>query len=387
MVDLHSRAVRKRIAAWREEALIDADTAERLLRREADAPSYFGGVVAAMGALSVGLGVAAVVAANWDALPVGLKLAAHAGLNLLLAWWALRMFDADVDKEGGWGLRGVDPPLIVLSASILAFIAHVGQAFNLQGDLLSPMAAWAALTTPFLLYMGRGAGARWAWTAALAGLTAGFLEQYVDHLSNAHLVGGFFAALTVIAYAGPLYFRGERLGPWGEHLQTLAVIAIVVVTTSAQLGWRLEPSEWRGDVPQMVYADALRTLPIATIGLTAAAFALTGGAPWRRPAALLIIFSPLYAAAPVLVGGFGSAHVEALATCLYWLALAGAAYGAGRIGVYKFAAAIVALRLFGVFAEAFSGLLMTGGGLILSGAALIGLAQATRRLLNRTTQP
>ncbi|HRJ62374.1 MAG TPA: DUF2157 domain-containing protein, partial [Azospirillaceae bacterium] len=89
MIDLHGRAVRARIEQWRETGLIDAATAERLLVHEAgDEKGGFHGALTLIGAGAVALGVAALVAANWDLLPIWLKLGTHVALNVALGVWA-----------------------------------------------------------------------------------------------------------------------------------------------------------------------------------------------------------------------------------------------------------------------------------------------------------
>lgn len=374
-MDVHGRAVKKRIVHWRDAGLLDADVADRLLRYEAERPAIFGSTLVVIGALSIGLGLSALVAANWDVLPIWCKLSAHALFNVVAAFWAA----SRVERDGGF-THGVDASLIVLSASTLAFIAHVGQSFNLQGDLFAPMAAWAALTTPFMLYLGRGPGARWAWTASLAGLAAGVVDKYGEALVDARLTGTVFALLIAAGCAAPAFLRKDRAAAWGAHVQGLALTALVVAVSTTQLIWRFESAA--PDISRALLAELLRCLPVAVIGLTAAAFAVHGRAALRRPATYFIVLSPLYGAAPLLFGGAESAVVEAAAVCFYWLALAGAAFAAGRITVYKLAATAAALRLFGVFVESFAGLPATGGGLILAGLALMGLAWGLKRLLN-----
>lgn len=379
MIDLHAAAIRARIGRWREAGLIDEDTARRLTLFEAEARPMFGSTLTLIGALSIALGVVAVVSANWDALPIWLKLSAHIVVNLGLGLWAA--YAAKTEAQGRWL---VDAPLIILSASTLAFIAHVGQAFQLQGDLLSPLATWCVLTTPFMLALGRSAAARWAWTATLAATGLGVVDVYGEALIEAHLVGACVAGVIVLCFAAPLAARGERLAPWGTHFQNIALVMLVTLASTTQIMWR---EQFNIHDVAGVWTETINALAVAVIGLTAASFALTGRPPWRRPISAFVVFTPVYAALPLLVGGAGSVVVEAAAVCLYWLGIALLAHGAGRFWLYKLAVIVVTMRLFGVFLEAFGGLLMTGGGLILAGALFLGLGYGLRRFLQKTTGP
>jgi uncharacterized membrane protein len=379
MIDLHAAAIRARIGRWREAGLIDEDTARRLTLFEAEARPMFGSTLTLIGALSIALGVVAVVSANWDALPIWLKLSAHIVVNLGLGLWA-----AYAARSEAQGRLLVDAPLIILSASTLAFIAHVSQAFQLQGDLLSPLATWCALTTPFMLVLGRTAAARWAWTATLAATGLGVVDVYGEALVDARLVGACIAGVIVLAFAAPLAARGERLAPWGTHFQNIALVMLVTLASATQIMWR---EQFNIHDVAGVWTETINGLTVAVIGLAAASFALTGRPPWRRPISAFVIFTPVYAALPLLVGGAGSVVVEAAAICLYWLGIALLAHAAGRFWLYKLAVIVVTARLFGVFLEAFGGLLATGGGLILAGALFLGLGYGVRRLLQRTTGP
>jgi uncharacterized membrane protein len=379
MIDLHAAAIRARIGRWREAGLIDEDTARRLTLFEAEARPMFGSTLTLIGALSIALGVVAVVSANWDVLPIWLKLSAHILINLGLGLWA-----AYAAKSEAQGRLLVDAPLVILSASTLAFIAHVGQAFQLQGDLLSPLATWCALTTPFMLALGRTAAARWAWTATLAATGLGVVDVYGEALVDARLVGACVAGVIVLAFAAPLAARGERLAPWGVHFQNIALVTLVTLASATQIMWR---EQFNIHDVAGVWTETINGLTVAVIGLAAASFALTRQPPWRRPISAFVIFTPVYAALPLLVGGAGSVVLEAAAICLYWLGIALLAHAAGRFWLYKLAVIVVTARLFGVFLEAFGGLLATGGGLILAGALFLGLGYGVRRLLQKTTGP
>jgi uncharacterized membrane protein len=68
-------ALSRRLAAWVREGLIDADTAQRIEAYEAThrRPTALYALVG-LGALAIGMGLIAIVGANWDEIPAYLKL-------------------------------------------------------------------------------------------------------------------------------------------------------------------------------------------------------------------------------------------------------------------------------------------------------------------------
>ncbi|HRQ81930.1 MAG TPA: DUF2157 domain-containing protein [Azospirillaceae bacterium] len=384
MIDLHGRAVRARIEQWRETGLIDAATAERLLVHEAgDEKGGFHGALTLIGAGAVALGVAALVAANWDLLPIWLKLGTHVALNVALGVWAA----AAAERRPGGG--GAESLLIVLSGSSLAFIAHVGQSFQLQGDPFTPMAVWLALTAPFTVALGRSLAVRWLFTFGVGSTLMAGLDVYGEALIEAKALAASAAALLAVTYAAPLWLRGFAAAPlWNRHFSQIALAALMLATPLvAELGWRVGGAEL-----DEVLTEATRGALVASIGLALAGAGFVmqaakdppGGGlagDWRF--AVFVAASPLYALAPMLSGGAESPVAAGAAFCFYWLAAAWFAHAANRLAYYRLAVVLVAIRLFAAFVEAFGGLLLTGGGLVLVGLLFLGMGWGTQRLLRR----
>jgi hypothetical protein len=395
MIDVHGRAVRRRIADWAEAGLIDAGTAARLVRFEdARGPGGSLGTLTNLGLLALALGVVALVSANWDEIPAWVRLGGHAALNLALGLAAHAGLTRERLGPVRLGFRAREGILLLLSASTLALLAHVGQTFQLQGDALGLLAAWLALVTPFTLAAARSGINRWAWTAgALA--TAGLaLAEHAEWLADRRLLSTALALPIVAAHAAPLAFRTwPGAAGWGHHLRLVALGALAALTSAAQLAWRLEGGEdlalgsWWSEGPAGLRLDVLLGAGVATAGLVAACLAEAGRArPETREGEAFptfVVASPTWAALPLLIGGAGSPLVEAGALCLYWAAAAGLARAHGRADLYRLAVGLVAARVLLVFLEAFGGLLLTGFGLVAGGVLLLALGYAARRLLAR----
>ena len=92
MNDRHVRWLKGEIALWRQEGAVDEATAERLLARYAALPAgvSLGRVIlGSLGALLVGLGVIALLAANWEDFSRGLRtVIAFAPLTACVAVFA-----------------------------------------------------------------------------------------------------------------------------------------------------------------------------------------------------------------------------------------------------------------------------------------------------------
>ena len=71
----------RKIATWHDAGLIDAATRDRLLAYEAaHARPLALWAVFGIGALAIGLGLASVIAANWEDIPGQLRLGVHLAL-------------------------------------------------------------------------------------------------------------------------------------------------------------------------------------------------------------------------------------------------------------------------------------------------------------------
>src|SRR3546814_8561663 len=83
------------LQAWLASGLIDAATADAIRDHEGAARTPWGRwAVIALGLLAVALGIALVIASNWQAIPGGLKLGVHLLLTVIaaaVAWRADRL--------------------------------------------------------------------------------------------------------------------------------------------------------------------------------------------------------------------------------------------------------------------------------------------------------
>jgi uncharacterized membrane protein len=117
----------RKLKAWVAAGLIDAAAADRIRAWEAQhsRPLAIWAVVG-VAALSIGLGVISLVAANWAAIDGETRLALHGALMVGLgaALWALLAPGGERTRR--WGEAGI----FVYAALGLGFLGHVGQVYQ-----------------------------------------------------------------------------------------------------------------------------------------------------------------------------------------------------------------------------------------------------------------
>ncbi|RWA59417.1 DUF2157 domain-containing protein [Mesorhizobium sp.] len=138
----YASRVRSDIARWRQTGLIDAPTAEALVRDiEANERKSlsFGSILAMMAALLFGAAILIFVAANWEAIPRLVRVAAL--FTAILAGYVggavLKTRDHAAIGEALW---------IVAAAAFGGSIALIGQMYHLTGDEASALLTWGAGT-------------------------------------------------------------------------------------------------------------------------------------------------------------------------------------------------------------------------------------------------
>ncbi|TIW71342.1 MAG: DUF2157 domain-containing protein [Mesorhizobium sp.] len=138
----YASRVRSDIARWRQTGLIDAPTAEALVRDiEANERKSlsFGSILAMMAALLFGAAILIFVAANWEAIPRLVRVAAL--FTAILAGYVggavLKTRDHAAMGEALW---------IVAAAAFGGSIALIGQMYHLTGDEASALLTWGGGT-------------------------------------------------------------------------------------------------------------------------------------------------------------------------------------------------------------------------------------------------
>lgn len=379
------------LTRWRAAGLIDDDALRRIASWElTQARPVWLWALAGLGAFAVGMGVLAVVAANWERIPGWLKIAVNLGLNagaaagVFIAW------------QRGWE-KTREILALLLSGLVLSGIALISQVYQLHGDIWLALLVWMAICTPFvaLVTRSRVLGVAWSLAAATTYVTA--LDTLAPVLDR--LLGGESVMLLAWVPGLLLLAVGVARGAWMEcrgqgnaiaacGLLALLVaagipqllvfnaregagvlVAVVVTLLVAALLWQARGRDPAG-------ATALMVIVLAGLGTWLATMAIwnfagsEGRTFWSRRSADGL---PYLGATLVFIA--------------FWAVVSWLALRAGRRGLFACAFGVIVVRVFIIYWEAFGGLLNTGLGLISGGVLCLGLAALGWHIARRAGAP
>lgn len=374
----------RKIAAWHEAGLIDAETRDAILAYEAaHARPLALWAVFGIGALAIGLGIVSVIAANWEEIPGPLRLAVH----LALIAGALGALFAREDRLAQASPWAVEALVFVTAALGLTFFGHLGQVYQTSSPLWKPLGAWLVLFVPLLLLTGRSwptaaaltGGAVWcAWDYAAAVTDYGAPDPSLTVLLWTALVTAL--PVVIAPFAAGLRARSVRPDFW-RRLEQLALaygVAGAAFATALAGGDAFGEKGLTGEWSSMATSGAVALAAgLATIGLRPGMSGRMSGA--IMAGAGLIV--------PLAFLADGLTMPAALLFMALWAGIAAAALAAHWRGVFQLAVAAIALRLIILSFELASDLLLSGFGLILSGLLILGVAWAAVRVSKAFAPP
>ncbi len=376
---------------WRDAGLIDDGAVARIGAWEAQhrRPIWLW-ALSGIGALAIGLGVVAVVAANWEEIPAAAKLAVHLLLTGLCAVFVFIAWQRDQAWPREIGA-------LLLFGLVIGGIALIGQVYQLQSDPWQALVTWLALCTPFLALVTftRLVGALWLAAAVLTWFAAYEpLEGLIVPLASGHAPGHFFHLLLylpacLIVVVAVVRRRWPPAEDQGELLLNLALagLALAVSTAVVVIDSRLVSQV----APVEIWVGAVATL------LAAAALWFGSGVLPRHHALAFLGASFVVWTASLLLARAWNAEervtFEAIFGLLfigYWAAIGWLAARSGQRVLFGLAFTVIGLRLLILYFQAIGGLTATGLGLIGGGVLCILLTwvgwRLTRRLTPRSTQ-
>ena len=379
------------LGRWREAGLIDDEAARRIATWEAaQARPVWLWALAGLGAFALSMGVLAIVAANWERIPGWLKIATNLSLNaataLALLWAWMRQWQKTRELLA-----------LILAGLVLSGIALISQVYQLDGEVWQALLIWLASCTPFVVLATRSRllGVAWAlaaaatyiaaieklerflgsvlqgepvillvWVPALLLLLAGLARRRLPEgraQGDAIIGCGVLALLFAASFPQLIVFRPAQ--------EAGTAIAIVLSLLVAALLWR-EAQRGDGGAPALfvMVIGGLCTW-LATIAIWRL-FGSEGGAFWQRRHEDAL---PHLCAALVFIA--------------FWATVSWLALRAGRRTLFAAAFAVIAVRIFILYWEAFGGLLNTGMGLIGGGLLCLGLAAAGWHIARRSGSP
>jgi uncharacterized membrane protein len=375
-----------KLAEWQRAGLLTAEAAARIREYEGhQTRPYLLYAVGGLGALTIVLGLVAVIASNWESIPGGVKLA----VDLLLAA-ALAIGLVIVDRRGIDWLR--ETLIALYWGHVLASIGLISQVYHLGGATWQALLVWTGLTFP-LVTRSRSDGLATLWVLALHITYFMALEPLAAGPASEGLIAGLVGLAPLLCLAVATSSTITRARPNFHHaFAGLGWLGALAMTSAASFAFYDSPMR-----DEFFDSFALATAIAAAIVvfLMVRAVRLVGGhreavLPLRVLLALFIVFGY----APILLATGKQELLGALVFIALWAVVAWFGYATHNARTLSLATAIIGVRLIAVYFEVFGSLMDTGLGLISGGLLTVALAwfwaNKRRELASRfdeTTEP
>ena len=362
-------SVLQKLESWQKAGLIDARQKQIIMDYENSQSSHkLSRIVYFLACFTIGLGIISIIAANWDALPSGLKILCD---FILLSLTALAAFKFEKLPHS----NKFEGTLLFFAMLILGSIGLIAQVFNLQSDNLSAILLWSVLTAP-LLVQTKKIALPIVWLpmffVSLVDCLSDWLvfENWWRNFSSAFLLApmSFVTLIACFFYVIFKYAFNER----NHQLVSAAKFWLIVVWIYSILS---------ANNPYLVnilsYIHKPTEVNYLYAGLTSVFFLITAFAAFK------VLSSPLLAqnmGIMFLMGflyqfiGQNSIIRELWSIVLTLSVLGVTLWHVNKSQNYKladFISALIALRIFGIYLQVIGDLSMTGIGLIASGIILL----------------
>jgi len=364
----------RKLKKWSENQLISEGQAQAILAFEKNTGRsrlYFG--LGGLGVLSIILGIASLIAANWDLFSPTTKLVNHTLLNVVLAGVILKFF-----QKPSW-IREI--LVTVLAGLVMTYIALIGQVLQTQAPLWQPLGVWLVLTTPMLLIYARFFGVVAIWLGVLGVFSASFAINVLSGQPREIFLAGLPYALFV---AFGFQKVKDILPNWTTTVHRIFWILLVIGTSFAQSFWHISTdaiNPWVHVPDSSVLASGVGTLFIFLLN---AAKRHRLAPFWRGETGewdALLLVSFALSALPVLIPHASLSVVGAVLFCLYWLFIGGLGLRLGIDKLWSFAVVVVGVRIFVAYVQIMGSLAIQGLGFIGTGVIFLALAWGTRKIM------
>ena len=380
--------IHRKLRFWADTGLITPEQVAAIQSFEKNRHSgHFARSMIGVGVFTILLGVVSVVAANWAFIPGSVKLSAHLLLNVLVAalvWHA--------DKKGPDILR--EGVVLALAGLTLTMIALTGQVFQLGGNLAAALSLWLLATMPMLLVYGRTLMTAIAGCLSLV-VSSGFIVvELADLLPNfwqgvAVMIAAILLPLFMISAGHQAFFRALRPIAAQAFLRVGYVLLTLLASASSLMWYENIVSEFFYKIESSGLTRNQGHFVLILIFVVAFAGMFMHRILFRAQegdqkfydmvlgyAAVSLSFMFL----PVLMPAVESNILAMLSFVAYWSYVGWFAHQTGASRLLSWAIALLTLRVFIIYIEAFGGLLSTGFALILGGIVLLLLIYAARKL-------
>jgi uncharacterized membrane protein len=355
-----------KLAEWQAAGLLTPEAAAKILAHEGQQTRpYLLYAVGGLGALTIALGVIAIIASNWESIPGGVKLAIDIALAAGLAVGIVA-----VDRRRIAWLR--ETLIALYWGYVLASIGLISQVYHLGGATWQALLVWTGLTFP-LVTRAHSRGLASAWILGLHVTYFMALEPLAraGHNTEGLIIGlvGLapllclaVATSAAVARARPRFHRAFAGFGWSEAL------AMTSAATFTFYEGPLNPRQLAG-----LWAPAA-VAAVLTVFLVVRAGRLVPGHPAGvLPLRALLVLFLVLGYGPLLLAARDQDLIGALTFIALWSVVAWVGYATHNARVLNLATAIIGVRLIAVYFEVFGSLLDTGLGLVTGGILTVTL--------------
>lgn len=369
----------RKIAEWHDAGLIDGATRDRLVAYEnAHSRPLLLWALWGIGALTIGLGLVSVIAANWEEIPGEARLAVHLAL-IAGAAGVLFAREARLAEHSPWSVEAL---AFIAAALGLTFFGHLGQVYQTSAPLWQPLATWLVLFAPLLLLTGRS----WPTAGAVFG---GAVWAAWDYAGASHGLDGsgplardlwLAAVVTVPVVTAPLAAWSRRRSARENFWRQLEQLALAYAVGGASFATAVAAWDGFGSASG---ANEWASLLLCGVMTMLAGLGVASARPERSGRMTAAVLAAAGLVMPVAYGADGATVPAALLFFMLWGGIAAAALAASWRGVFQAAVGVIALRLIILSFELAGDLLTSGFGLILSGVMILGVAWGAVRVSRR----
>ena len=367
--------IERKLAQWREAGLLDEATAARIaaFEQQSHRPVLLY-ALGGLGALTIGIGIVSIVAANWDAITrqtkLGIDLAFGAALAAALYVAASRGEKWLTDVLAG-----------IYYVFVLASIALIGQLYQLGTPQYQGLLTWSLATAPFMLLV-RGSLLGTVWLFGLLGTHA---MTYVDILTSLEdtwsdelllnvavslVVTTQMAYIVIARLPGFVNDRPHVSAAWTRILWASIVFGAITLGFAFYSDIDDDRLGWAVAVCGAVTAGMIALLPRLYAEASPRArkgMAMLLGVTWL----LLATATTTDREAMPAIGALSQVGVLAIAA---WTVLA-----LGSVRTFNLLTGLITLRLLFMYFEIFGSMLDTGLGMISGGMLTLLLAWIWKR--------
>ncbi len=369
--------IERKLEQWQAAGLIDGATREKIaaFERSHEKPVLLY-ALGGLGAVTIGIGIISVVAANWDAIGKSLKLGLDLSIGAAIAFGIYR----SVERNNAWA-TGIFTGIYYLFT--LASLALLGQIYQLGSPIHHALVAWSLCTAPLML-LARTPLLAFLWLSGWVWSTTDTTIFYLDRLHARHgyddAITGNAAAVSA-ATLSVAYLCAARV-PWlvRERAAVSRTWTSALWTAWVCCAFAL-CFLFYDDVYEHTQSWSLAVTGLPVIGFAAFLPRVYAGLSPRASLGVRMLLGTTWLVF-ALATAFKRGEMQAVGSIAQVVLLAISGWTVlqlGQVRLFNVITGLIALRVLCMYFEVFGSMLDTGFGMISGGVLTLLLAWVWKR--------